>query len=299
MKRYIDLLVAGWLLILSGGCSEETEKGIEMPDNDRMTFDVIHPSMQQQANVRATATAFEENDRIGLFVTATDAPLEVSGNYVNNAALTYNGAAWTPDKPIYWNDGTYNVYAYYPYSTPAVSVDDAPFAVATDQSVPGSEATLGGYEVSDFLWAGNMKVTADGKPVSLLFKHRMSKLLIRLVKGEDFEGELPEEAEVYIHNTVPSATIDMSVGIATKNPHGKPQSIKAKALGNQRYTAIVVPQRLDNRQPLVEVVMKGVSYLYESKFLFKPGIQHIVSLIITKNPEQVKIEIGGEVENWE
>lgn len=299
MKRYIDILVAGCLLFLSGGCSEETGKGIEMPDNDRMTFDVIHPSMQQQANVRATATAFEENDRIGLFVTATDAPLEISGNYVNNAALTYNGAAWTPAKPIYWNDGTYNVYAYYPYSTPITSVDDAPFTVATDQSVSGSGATLGGYEASDFLWAGHTKVSADGKPVSLLFKHRMSKLLIRLVKGEDYEGELPDEAEVYIHNTVPAATIDMSVGIVTKDPHATSQTIKAKALGNQRYTAIVVPQRLDNRQPLVEVVMKGVSYLYESKFLFKPGIQHIISLIITKNPEQVKIEIGGEVENWE
>lgn len=299
MKRYIDILVAGCLLFLSGGCSEETGKGIEMPDNTQMTFDIIHPAMQQKANVRATAEAFENNDRIGLFVTAADAPLEVSGNYVNNAALTYNGAAWTPDNPIYWNDGTYNVYAYYPYSTPVVSVDDAPFTVATDQSVSGSGATLGGYEASDFLWAGHTKVSADGKPVSLLFKHRMSKLLIRLVKGEDYEGELPDEAEVYIHNTIPSATIDLSVGIVTKNPHATSQTIKAKALGNQRYTAIVVPQRLDNRQPLVEVVMKGVSYLYESKFLFKPGIQHIVSLIITKNPEQVKIEIGGEVENWE
>jgi hypothetical protein len=44
--------------------------------------------------------------------------------------------------------------------------------------------------------------------------------------------------------------------------------------------------------------MKGVSYLYESKFLFKPGVQHNVQLIISKNPEQVKIEIGGELVNW-
>lgn len=299
MKRYINSLFAGCLLFFAGGCSEETGKGIEIPDSNRMTFDVIHPSMQQQANVRATATAFEENDRVGLFVTEAEAPLEVSGNYVNNAALTFKGSSWTTDKPIYWNDGTYNVYAYYPYSTPATSVDDAPFHVATDQSAPESDTTLSGYEASDFLWASSMRVTAGEKPVSLLFKHRMSKILIRLVKGEDYEGELPEYAEVYIHNTVPSATIDLSVGIVTKDPHATSQSIKAKSLGDHKYTAILVPQRLDNRQPLVEVVMKGVSYLYESKFLFKPGIQHIVSLVITKNPEQVKIEIGGEVENWD
>lgn len=45
--------------------------------------------------------------------------------------------------------------------------------------------------------------------------------------------------------------------------------------------------------------MKGVSYLVESSFLFKPGIQHTVSITIEKNPEQVKIDIGGEIEDWE
>ena len=60
-----------------------------------------------------------------------------------------------------------------------------------------------------------------------------------------------------------------------------------------------MPQRLDNRVPLVEVIMKGVSYLFESKFLFKPGVDHLVNLVITNNPEQVKIEVGGEVENWQ
>jgi hypothetical protein len=69
-------------------------------------------------------------------------------------------------------------------------------------------------------------------------------------------------------------------------------------LGDQKYAAIIVPQRLNNRQPLVEVVMKGVSYLYESRFLFKPGIQHNVLLVVSKNPEQIKIEIGGEIEDW-
>ena len=124
-------------------------------------------------------------------------------------------------------------------------------------------------------------------------------MLIKLIKGDDYEGDLPEDAEVYIHSTVPDATIDLSAGIVTRNPHKTAQSIRAKSLGEHKYSAILVPQRLDNRQPLVEVIMKGVSYLYESKFLFKPGIQHSVQLAVSKNPEQVKIEIGGEIENWE
>ena len=96
-----------------------------------------------------------------------------------------------------------------------------------------------------------------------------------------------------------SATADLSVGIVTRNPRGEIGTIRAKSLGNHQYAAIIVPQRLNNRQPLVEVIMKGVSYLYESKFLFKPGTQHNVLLAVSKNPEQVKIEIGGEIENWD
>ena len=69
--------------------------------------------------------------------------------------------------------------------------------------------------------------------------------------------------------------------------------------GVYQYSAILVPQRIDNSKPLVEVVMKGVAYLVESRFVFKPGIQHTITVVISKNPEQVKIEIGGEIEDWD
>ena len=83
-------------------------------------------------------------------------------------------------------------------------------------------------------------------------------MVVRLMKGKDYDGDIPEDAEVYIHNTVPSATIDLSVGIVTRNTHGTAQTIKAKKVNKTQYTAIVVPQRLTNQVPLVEVVMKGV-----------------------------------------
>ena len=50
--------------------------------------------------------------------------------------------------------------------------------------------------------------------------------------------------------------------------------------------------------PLIEVEMKGVSYLFESKFQFKAGTEHLVNLIISDNPEKVKIDVGGEVQGW-
>ena len=79
---------------------------------------------------------------------------------------------------------------------------------------------------------------------------------------------------------------------------GERKSVVARQNSQTSYSVILVPQRLENRVPLIEVVMNGVSFLYESKFLFKPGIHHIVNLVVDKNPEQIKIEIGGEITDW-
>ncbi len=110
---------------------------------------------------------------------------------------------------------------------------------------------------------------------------------------------MPTDAEVYVHNTVPTATIDLEAGVATRYVKGTRATIEAKQDGDYLFSAIVVPQRVENRMPLVEVVMKGVSYVYESTFQFKPGTEHLVNFVISDNPDQVKIDIGGEIQDWQ
>lgn len=294
MKRHI--LYIGVALSLLGLASCSNDDSTEAPVSAKetpMTFDVVHPSQ-----TRATATDFENGDKIGVYIAKADMPLEIGGNALNNEPLTLTSGKWTPGKNLFWDEGTYNAYAYYPYMN-VTSIEDQPVSVATDQSSAETNGTLSGYEASDLLYAKTSNVAASTSPVTLSFKHVMSKLTIRLVKGEDFEGEMPTDAEIFIHNTVPTATFDISAGIVTRDVKGKRATIKARQESNFQFGAIIVPQRLDNRVPLVEVIMKGVSYLFESKFLFKPGVDHLVNLVITDNPEKVKIEVGGEVEIWQ
>ena len=294
MKKHFISSIAFVMAILGlAACSDDGEQQYKDARHTPMTFTVTHPSQ-----TRATATDFENGDRIGLYVAQADAPLEIGGNLVNNEALTHNGSSWNAAHTLYWDEGTYNAYAYYPYIQGVSSIDDQPFSVATDQSTAKTATALGGYEASDLLFATTKGIKASASPINLTFKHIMSKIKIRLIKGEDFEGEMPATADVYIHNTVPTATVDLQAGVATRYVKGTRQTIKAQQEGAYSYSAIVVPQRVENRQPLVEVVMRGVSYMYESKFVFKPGVEHLVNLVITNNPDKIKIEIGGEVENW-
>lgn len=273
----------------SASCSDTPEA----PDGKlKMEFD-----FSLSGSARATETAFETGDAVGVFVSDTSRPLEIGGNVVNNEKITFDGAAWRATRNLYWDAGTYNFVAYYPFITDISSITDMPFEVSTDQRDLGGDG-MDGYEQSDFLYARSRNVAASTSPVAMQFSHKMSKLTVRLIKGEDYEGEIPETALVEIHNTYTKATIDLEAGVVTKDSHSERKTIKARQASPTSYTAILVPQRLENRVPLVEVNMNGVSFLVESKFIFKPGVHHTLNLIIDDNPEKIKIEIGGEIVGW-
>ena len=292
MKQIILILTT--VSFLFSGCSKQE---MDELNSEEMRFTASYPT-----TTRATGAAFETDDAMGVYVTQYDGdmpvPLQLSGNYTNNAKTIFNGSIWKSSPVIYWEEGKFDVYAYYPY-TNITSVDEYPFTVALDQSTEEDSNVLSGYEASDFLWA---KATGISRMASvpLTFTHKMSKLVINLIKGTDYSGDIPADAMVRIHNTVPAAIVDLTSGVVTKNGYESAQSITAKKVSDGIYTAIIVPQRLDTKRPLVEILSKGVSYLIESSFVFKAGTQHTINITLNNNPDQVKIEIGGEIEGgWD
>ena len=281
---------------LTFGCNKmET---MEITSDGAMRFTVDHPA------TKATETAFEAGDKIGVYITAYEGgkslELQLGGNFKNNNPVTFDGSKWTADPVIYWNKDIekYNVYAYYPFGEPA-SVDEMPFSVALDQRPEETSEALSAYEASDFLYASRKGVTEADGDVNLLFKHKMSKFTVNLIKGEDFEGEIPSEMTIYVHSTVTDCLIDLSTGDVIKDPYAPAKTITTKRVDEDTYTAIIVPQMLTNKKPLLEIIFKDVSYMIESKFQFKTGMHHVLNVTLNNNPDKVKIEIGGEIEGWD
>ena len=126
----------------------------------------------------------------------------------------------------------------------------------------------------------------------------MSCVIVKLLKGENYTGDIPADTKVYIHSTVTKAVIDLSTGDVAKDDYAGTGSIQAKQLSAAEYTAIVVPQNITTRRPLVEVITEGVSYLMEGKISLKQGMRHTITVTLDKNPEQTKIDIGGEIGGW-
>ena len=102
MKKHI-IRYASFALAILGmvSCSEEVETTSRYKDaqSTPMTFAVSYPGQ-----TRATATSFESNDKIGLYVAESKAPLEIGGNLVNNEALTYDGNKWEAARTLYWDE---------------------------------------------------------------------------------------------------------------------------------------------------------------------------------------------------
>ena len=282
------------ILLLAAACSKS---GTMAEDDSQIRFDLGF-----SGQTRVMANAFESGDVTGLYMTEYDgsnkpAPLQVSGNAVNNAALRFDGTSWTTSPTLFWDKGVKcDVYGYYPYASPS-SVEEYNFSVATDQTTAKTAESLGGYEASDFLWAKQTGVKYPNV-VRLTFSHRMSRLVVKLVKGKDFEGDMPKDVVVKVHGTVPDAIVDLGSGVVVKDNYGKAKTITMKKESDTVFSSIIVPQRIDNRQPLIEVLTSNVSYLMESRFVFRSGIQHSVNIILDSDPAKVKIEIGGEIQGW-
>lgn len=286
MKK-IWMIAVGALMMVSCSSDETEIQQSFVADKGEIQLQFVHPSQ-----TRATETNFENTDEVGVYVTAADEALQIGGNEVNNEQFTYNGSSWTSKRRVYWNSGQHNIYAYYPYTKTINDVENYSFELQADQS------TAEGFTKSDFLWASEKGVTASATAVSMTFTHKMSCVVVKLQKGENYTGDISDETEVFIHSTVTKASIDLSTGDAGKDNYAGTSSVKALQKSATEYTAIVVPQNITTRRPLVEVITGGVSYLMEGKISLKPGMRHTITVTLDKNPEQTKIDIGGEIVNW-
>ena len=294
MKKYISIVAVMAALI---SCQKESGDHAITSDNNEIQFDLSVPS------TKVTATAFEAGDQVAIYAVEYNGSeaqeLQIAGNFLNNERITYDGISWQSSRKLYWSSKSCDFYALYPYQD-LISVDEHYLNIVPDQNMDSIEGALGGYEASDFMWAKATDVCHEDGKVDLSFKHLMSKCVVTITKGEKFEGEIPDDIVAHIYNTTTSAVLDFAAGSLQKDPQGARKTITMKKISNQRFEAIVVPQYIERRTPLIEVTMGGIAYLLEYSLSFKPGYVHTIDIIVNTSPDQEKIEISvnAGTEDW-
>lgn len=279
MKKYI--LFA--LILASFSCQKENVE-ITASNDNVMEFEL-------GIATKATATSFETGDKVALYAVeypeeASTPELNITGNLINGEQLEYDGTTWKCERTLYWNESPCDFYAIYPYME-LVSINEHHFEVALDQNQDFS---------SDILWAKAQNVKQTDGPVRLEFEHLMSRCVVKLTKGDKFEGEIPDDVVTLIYNTNTSGVLDFEKGSVRLDPQGLRKTITMRKLSNTQFEAIVLPQNIERRTPLIEVTMGGIAYLLEYSLSFKAGYSHTINLILNTSPDQEKIEISIDPE---
>ena len=289
MKKYIALAL---IATVAMGCN-----------NDKAEFNPNEIRVEAKMPTRATLSSFEVGDKMSLYAVEYDGEIvpevQTAGNYINNEPMTYDGAKWSSGRTLYWSEKPCDFYGFYPYQ-PTTAMSNVLFDIDTDQADLGSEEELGGYEASDIMWAKAEKCSQSNGAVKLQFQHMMSRVVVDIVRGPSYEGELPEDISVHIYNTLTTAMVDWRIGTLQAYQMGNRKTISMRQVDGDTFDAIVVPQFIERSTPLVEITMEGIAYLLNYSMSFRPGRQHTITVTLNTSPDQEKIEINidGEIEDW-
>jgi len=282
MKKIVYISIA---LFLFCACDKQVK------DVNQIRFNIGFPA------TKATATAFEAGDELSLYaveyVGDQQMPLQVGGNYLNNEKVVFDGTEWAGARTLYWSDNACDFYALYPYQAEIASVDQYSFTIAEDQNGTG-------YEASDLLFAKAENVSRTDGVVDLHFKHMMSKCVVEVVKGDTFEGEIPNDIVCHIYNTSTSCKVDCVAGSLEKDSFGEKKTITMNKFSNTHFEAVVVPQNIELRTPLIELTMGGIAYLLDYSLSFRPGYVHTITVTVNTSPDQEQIEISIDpgIDDW-
>ena len=277
MKKFFFLAALAATLV---SC-DNIEISVPQPEEQKIPISI------STTLTRATDSAFEAGDKVGIFVVNEPNTLATSGNHVDNMGFTYS-SKWTPDTPIYWLDQTTKAdfYCYYPYAE-GVSTTAHTFATKADQS------SLVNYKASEFLWGKTSGIAPTEEAVNITTNHTFSNALVILKPGDGFtEATLAAATKsVKICGIKTNATINLTTGVATANGNATEVT---PYLENGQYRALIVPQTTAEGA-LIVVTVDGVDYTLSRSMTFKANKQHKFTVTLNKVSNGVNVGIGG----WE
>ena len=288
MKRFITFAMLACTLLVAG-CNK--------PDEGKFSAsrDVLFSADINRFAVKATDTAFDNGDEIGLFAGAPIVKNNVKG-VVAGTKVTVDAA-----NPIQWlKDQTAPVdfIGYYPYDSSLADAAAYDFAVALDQSADGA------YAASDLMVANTTAnppaSETDEAIVNLNFKHVLSKVVIKI--DNQTASEVTAVSFLNIANAAQfnlgAAGAEVASSVGALQP-----SIKAVKGANDGtklvYQLLVVPQA---STPQIKVeTAEGNVYVYSlaSAFTFAQGKKYTADIAITGTTVAGEVSFTLQVTDWE
>ena len=273
LKTNYSYLTTLTLVLMLTACSSD-------PDLQTPAEKEIQLFSQVDQSTRAADNA--ANLQVSQLASGTKITVKVKENAatpsVDYALATYtadgSGGLSLPEglKQYYPANGNgVNIYAFHPMGVGTT------FEVQTDQKTDAN------YIKSDLMWASLSNITAESTPAqrTLVFGHKLSKIVVTIQKTEEFSGTDLATATLKLgnDNLVTSGTFVAATGTFTPATSGTGTITLAENAGTATYTAIVVPQPILGRKINLTIgeISSSYSILTES---FDPGKRYTYVLTV-------------------
>lgn len=281
MKAYSYLLTALSVLAVITGCQSEKATKDQGPAKE-----IAFKAALGKYEVKATDTAFEQGDVVGLFAAA---PVEAE-----NIALTWDGETVKPAQPIYWGadqagDQASAFYAYYPYSE-QVSQPEFLF------SVPADQRTEAAYKAADLLTASALGTPEVGE-VYLRFAHQLTRIIME-IDASAYESEI---VSVELDGLYLQTEVDLTVPCVNIPENAQRGKVKAaplaKADGTKAWGVIVPPDEDVELLTLKITLANGEELsLSQESICLQEGVSYTVKVLLDESSMPVGFEF--EVFDW-
>lgn len=196
---------------------------------------------------RATDTAWEPNDEIGVYMqnAGSEGYANVNVKYANSET---DNDKFTSESPIIYSGGTgtVNFMAVYPYNGD-IADGNYTFTLAD-----------GDLSKNDIMYAATPSIDSGVTNVSLTFQHKLSKIILQL---KDEQNNAVTGATVRIDNQCVSGALNVADGTVSVASDATYTSVLTFAEGeNGQYEVIVIPDDGREGRSIVITTTEGNTY---------------------------------------
>lgn len=289
-------------------CSNENELSQQGAEDTPIRIQANVGGITTRAASSIQGNQFDNTERVNVYIYEHTTGGQATYTYGNGGnglvTCTADGNGNLNPGSIFYpqNGNGIDVYGVYPTT---VTENNSPqeFSVKTNQSGDTE------YKASDLMYASCVTDHKKGTPVSLTFKHKLSKVTVELAAGTGFKDSDLNNAVVKITNTSTKCSIDNlnKSGIGAITASSTSSDIQPIEIGTwnstsqDKMSAIVIPQTVSAGSQLFEVTLVGVTKTYKYKIptggsdvKFSEGKEYKYKLTVKIDG----IDVNSTITNW-
>lgn len=287
--KYQHILALALGIVAIAACQRENPMGEQSKREIKFTATM-------STTTKATATAFEEGDEIGLSISS---PVDIE-----NVLLTPADDKLVPEKTLYWPAGmkqkdTARFIAFYPYEFSTYAYGGFNVRETWNFGTASTQYKADEFALQDYMSAVTIACPAD-ESVELKFKHLMSRFNLTIVDKLTVESFRDVQADSFRSIQIDGLYTWFKVNFAEQTLVADPDGGESypyypARTGEKFYTLLLPPQ---SASPEIVVTLnsgKKMKYVATNPINFVSGKQVAATLTLQEDA----IKLSYQIEDWE